>query len=146
MIRPYPLRSGHGTCRAGHDHPSPQTPETPLSPKPTRTSTKPSTRSGGGPNRPHPPKTRNPPGPATDASPKSPRKPPQPRPESCPPTPTSVTENLAVSLNGQRGVNGALRWVMERVPSQRMNGFSTTHRAGQRPVPLLLPTPTSTTL
>src|SRR5699024_342234 len=28
-----------------------------------------------------------------------------------------------------------LRWVMERVSSQQMNGFSTTHRAGQGPVP-----------
>src|SRR5699024_10438078 len=27
------------------------------------------------------------------------------------------------------------RWVMERVSSQQMNGFSTTHRAGQGPVP-----------
>src|SRR5699024_8620361 len=32
-------------------------------------------------------------------------------------------------------VSGALRWVMERVSSQQMNGFSTTHRAGQGPVP-----------
>src|SRR5699024_5156084 len=32
-------------------------------------------------------------------------------------------------------VSGALRWGMERVSSQQMNGFSTTHRAGQGPVP-----------